>query len=358
MTLYVKGYYFNGANFSLVYNQNEGERIYLDQIRSPSQSYAAVFLRESTDTDNTVIHLFRNDGTQVYRLAVGEPAKQWAVSDAGEVLIYTEVPTDEDEKEKIIRCYNSAGSQKWSVTLTGILGNQTVSAVGIGTDYASVVYSDTIRFYDVDTGENTKIIQTGKDIGGSQVAGFYNMRYSSTGHWIVYLHHTSNGIEVLFVNSDGSWYAWKREDSGLHGKSCRTILSADAACSKVIATFRYSTQSWRHTLFFRETGRVATFDYSETTSLPRAQSISPCGSWLNKESTLYQIKADGVEEYKSIAWASGESGCKDCDLSYYGRYLLVRHDSGKVWAYDFEDGIELDYVENPLKSKVIILCAD
>ncbi|RLI48430.1 MAG: hypothetical protein DRP09_21455 [Candidatus Thorarchaeota archaeon] len=356
MTLYVKGYYFNGANFSLVYNQNEGERIYLDQIRSPSQSYAAVFLRESTDTDNTVIHLFRNDGTQVYRLAVGEPAKQWAVSDAGEVLIYTEVPSG-DEVEKIIRCYNSAGSEKWHVTLTGILDNQTVAAVGIGTEYASVVYSDTVRFYDVDTGTNTKIVQPAQ-ITGREAPPFYNMRYSSSGRWIAYVYPGYHSLTITFVKSDGTYFQRTRNLDIQPSNRC--ILSADAACSRVLITGRDGVHnSWRPTLFYRDTSTYISFDYwAGGEGSPRGQAISPCGSWLTKDSTLYQIKADGIEEFKSIAWASGESGCWDCDLSYYGRYLLVRHDSGKVWAYDFEDEIELDYVENPLKSKVIILCAD
>jgi len=354
MTLYVRSYSFSDPNFSdsPVVENDEGTRTFQDQVRSAGQQYIAVIIKEVTGTENTVVKVIKKDGTELYEVTINKSAKLWDVNDNGEVLLYTETVSNGSTTRELI-CIDNTGSVKWSVDL----GSTTPNAIEIGTDYAGIVAGSNVRFYSVADGSEVNAFDTGYSITGN---GKYQKCYGSAdGFTLAYpAKPASETYGVVFANADGdSWYyeygyTWKFY-----------ITGRDIHCGRVsVWRQERGTYKWYFIVIYR-TGEKPTIDTGQNPhdAPPGDCVISPCGEWIiwayNKVS-LYYVTTTELKHISDTSYASGQSGEKYIDLSFYGKYALILHDSNTLCVYEVKTQTLKDSLDNPLGTRAVMLCSD
>ncbi len=345
MTLYVRSYSFSDPNFSdsPVVENDEGTRTFQDQVRSAGQLYIAVIIKEITDTENTVVKVIKKDATELYEVVINKSAKLWDVNDNGEVLLYTETTSNGSTVRELV-CIDNTGSVKWTVDL----GGTTPNAIEIGTDYAGIVVGSNVRFFSVADGSEVKSFDTGYSFSGN---GSYQQCYGSAdGFTLAYKHQSGNTGHVVFANADGDFWACKISDY----ISWFFITGRDIHCGRVSVRRRDTGGEHRMDIVFR-TGEKKTIDGDGEFI------ISPCGEWAIRAKNkiwLYYVAISGLKQISETSYASGQSGQKYIDLSFYGKYALILHDSNTLCVYEVKTGAHKDSLDNPLGTRAVMLCSD
>jgi len=361
MTLYERSYSFSDPNFSddPVVENDEGTRTHLGQVRSAGQQYIAVIIQEITDTENTIVKVISKDATEKYEVTVNKHAVLWDVNDNGEVLLYTETQSGETLVKELV-CLSNTGTVKWTVDLSSELGEGSVGGIEIGTQWVGIVYNDIVKFYDVSDGSEVKSIDTDEYWASNSCGGKYQECYGSNdGFTLVY---KSSGNQVVFVNKDGD--IWTYTPPFKYGATRSLwITGRDVNCGKV-SLRTYSTQDHTNPTsryhVMQRTGEAAYLEFSGSPGYEWL--ISPCGEWVilaqNSKIVLYYVKPTELLQIDSIDYASGQSGQQSIDLSFYGKYAIVLHDSNELYAYGLKDGGVKDSVSNPLQSRAVMVCSD
>jgi len=354
MTLYVRSYSFSDPSFSdsPVVENDEGTRTFRDQVRSAGQQYIAVIIKEVTDTENTVVKVIKKDATELYETTINKNAKLWDVNDNGEVLLYTETVSNGSTTRELI-CIDNTGSVKWSVDL----GSTTPNAIEIGTDYAGIVVGSNVRFFSAADGSEVNSFDTGHSITGN---GKYQKCYGSAdGFTLVYpTKPASDKNGVVFANADGD--VWYYE----YGNTRQLFITGrDIHCGRVSVWQQWVSYRWIFSALFR-TGEKPTIDTGESpySAPPGDCVISPCGEWIawayNNKIRLYYVAQSELKEISETSYASGQSGEKYIDLSFYGKYALILHDSNTLCVYELKAQAHKDSLDNPLGTRAVMLCSD
>lgn len=332
MTLYVRSYSFSDPNFSdtPVVENDEGTRTFQDQVRSAGQQYIAVIIKEITDTENTVVKVIKKDATELYEVVINKSAKLWDVNDNGEVLLYTETISNGSTVRELI-CLDNTGSVKWSVDL----GGTTPNAIEIGTDYAGIVAGSNVRFFSVADGSEVNAYDTGYQFEQNRDQQCYG---SADGSTLAYRHSTNC---VVFANVDGDFTKVCVPGEGIY------LTGRDIHCGRVSTHIGY--------VLFR-TGEVVGRTGGDYVI------ISPCGEWLVRAASgkvqLYYVTTSELKYIKDVNYASGVSGEKSIDLSFYGKYALVLHGNNILCVYDMKAEMAKDTLDNPLGTRAVMLCSD
>jgi len=359
MTLYERSYSFSDPNWSddPVVENDEGTRTHLGQVRSAGQQYIAVIISEITDGENTIVKVISKDATEKYEVSVNKHAVLWDVNDNGEVLLYTETQSGETLVKELV-CLSNTGTVKWTVDLTSELGGASVGGIEIGTEWAGIVYNDIVKFYDVSDGSEVRSIDTNVNWVSNSHGGLNQECYgSNTGFTLVY---KGANDKVVFANKDGDLWIYNVPFAYGYDK-WYYITGRDVNCGKISieSWSRNSGRSYRAIIMWR-TGDVVYADYGDNDV--RRFLISPCGEWAiraaNSKITLYYVKKTGLTQIDQIDYASGQSGEQSIDLSFYGKYAIVLHNSNELYAYGLKDGGVKDSVSNPLRSKAVMVCSD
>ena len=361
MTLYVRSYSYSDPDFSdtPVVENDEGSRTYMHQVRSAGQQYIAVIMRETTDTENTVVKVIKKDGTELYEVVINKPAKQWDVNDNGEVLLYTETASNGSVVRELI-CLDNTGNVKWSVDL----GDIEVDAVELGTSYAGIVYGDHVKFYSASDGSEVVEIPVGVEFQSNWEGGKYQECYgSNTGFDLVY---KGGGNKVVFVNADGDYWIY---DVPFHLPYCKNfwITGRDTSCGRVSVITESNNQShcggtWKRILLvlFR-TGEIARIDLSWDEEAGEFV-ISPCGEWIirayNGKIYLYYVTATELKLISETDYHPDHTGEKSAELSFYGKFALILHDDDVLVAYNLKEQAYRDTLDNPLGTRAVMLCSD
>ena len=368
MTLYERSYSFSDPNWSdnPVVENDEGTRTHLGQVRSAGQQYIAVIISEETDTENTIVKVISKDATEKYEVSISKHAVLWDINDNGEVLLYTETQSGSELVKELI-CLTNTGSVKWSVDLSTELGDDSVGGIEIGTEWAGIVYNDIVKFYDVSDGSEVRTVDTDINWVSNSSGGLYQECYgSNTGFTLVY---KGNGNKVVFANKDGDFWAY---NVPLAYDYCvgYWITGRDVNCGRVSILTKCNNQSncmgtnyYRYAVMWR-TGETI---YTQLTSPYNAPLhykwlISPCGEWAiraeDSKIVLYYVKSTGLMHISDLDYASGHSGQRSIDLSFYGKYAIILHESNELYAYQLKDGVVKDNVSNPLQSRAVMVCSD
>ena len=367
MTLYERSYSFSDPNWSddPVVENDEGTRTHLGQVRSAGQQYIAVIISEETDTENTIVKVISKDATEKYEVSVNKHAVLWDVNDNGEVLLYTETQSGSNLVKELV-CLSNTGSVKWTVDLSTELGNDSVGGIEIGTEWAGIVYNDIVKFYDVSDGSEVQTVDTDINWTSNSSGGLYQECYgSNTGYTLVY---KGSGEKAVFVNKDGDFWVY---DIGFAASHCRSywITGRDVNCGRVSILSKanysqYCDTSWafRYYVLWR-TGESQYIQIDRGTgTITDKWVISPCGEWVIKAAegkiSLYYVKTTGLTHISDLDYASGHSGERSIDLSFYGKYAIVLHESDELYAYQLKDGVVKDNVSNPLRSRAVMVCSD
>jgi len=362
MTLYVRSYSYSDPDFSdtPVVENDEGSRTYMHQVRSAGQQYIAVIMRETTDTENTVVKVIKKDATELYEVVINKPAKQWDVNDNGEVLLYTETASNGSVVRELI-CIDNTGSIKWTVDL----GDTEVDAVELGTSYAGIVYGNHARFYSASDGSEVVDVNTGVEFRSNWEGGKYQECYGSNdGFTLVY---QGAGYKVVFVNADGDYWVY---DVRFRGNYCRNmwITGRDTSCGKVsVVTQSYLGSScypadYRGVLMV--IFRTGESPYIDCPSGERVGEciISPCGEWVirayNGKIYLYYVTATELKLISETEYHPDRSGEKSADLSFYGKFALILHGDNVLQAYNLKEQAYRDSLDNPLGTRAVMLCSD
>ncbi|RLI08038.1 hypothetical protein DRO24_01925 [Candidatus Bathyarchaeota archaeon] len=361
MTLYERSYSFSDPNWSddPVVENDEGTRTHLGQVRSAGQQYIAVIIQEITDTENTVVKVISKDATELYEVTVNKHAVLWDVNDNGEVLLYTETQSGETLVKELV-CLSNSGTVKWTVDLTAELGEGSAGGIEIGTEWAGIVYNDIVKFYDVSDGSEVQSIDTNINWVSNSNDGLYQECYgSNTGFTLVY---KGSDYKVVFVNKDGDLWAYTPSFPYEHGREL-DITGRDVDCGIVsVRTFSRYGETNPRTRFhvIRRTGEVVYLEFSGYLSYKWL--ISPCSEWAilaqGNKIALYYVKSTGLLHISDIDYASGKSGEQSIDLSFYGKYAIILHDSNELYAYQLKDGVVKDSLSNPLQSRAVMVCSD
>jgi len=367
MTLYERSYSFSDPNFSddPVVENDEGTRTHLGQVRSAGQQYIAVIISEETDTENTIVKVISKDATELYEVSVNKHAVLWDVNDNGEVLLYTETQSGSELVKELI-CLSNTGSVKWTVDLSAELGEGSVGGIEIGTEWAGIVYNDIVKFYDVSDGSEVQSVDTDINWVSNSNGGLYQECYgSNNGYTLVY---KGSGEKVVFVNKDGDLWV---HSMGFHYSPCKRywITGRDVNCGRV-SVLSYSTPNvdcggpyvFRYYIIWR-TGESCYIEINRGNYFKTDKwLISPCSEWVIKAAdsiiTLYYVKKAELTQISQTDYASGKSGEQSIDLSFYGKYAIILHDSNELYAYQLKDGVVKDSLSNPLQSRAVMVCSD
>jgi len=337
MALLVKSFVFEDPVFhdTPTVENEEVSMEFLDQIRSPMQNKIAVIMKSTTAPVKTRVKVIRNDGTEQYEVDVERNPIHWAVNDYGEVLLYGSYESDGSTVYELI-LLAATGDIKWAVDVTGI---PNVHGVALGTDHAILFYHPTepnrgmAKFYSTANGS----LEATVDFG---IVGDMRGRYfcSYDGYWGVCYY----GGNTTFVSKDGDVIRHKC------GDRVSQPHSADASASVVGIT--------KGCLIFRtgetveigsEDDRVWVAPSGDCAMLIREQKIE-----------LYSIWPGGYALLTETPFADGQSGCIEADISYYGKYALVLHNTNDVCVYDLKNTTFKDKLHNELASRPVIVCAD
>ena len=357
MTLYERSYSFSDPNWSdnPVVENDEGTRTHLGQVRSAGQQYIAVIIQETTDTENTIVKVISKDATELYEVSVNKHAVLWDVNDNGEVLLYTETQSGETLVKELV-CLTNTGTVKWTADLTSELGDASVRGIEIGTQWAGIVYNDIVKFYDVSDGSEVQSIDT--NINWVSNSGYQGCYGSNTGFTLVY---KGDNYKVVFANKDGDFWSYTPSFKTSYEREF-WITGRDVNCGRVSLMTKSmvgDTRWYRYTIMWR-TGEMVYVEYSSAET--PGWLISPCGEWAIKAEgskiVLYYVKTAALTQISEMNYASGKSGQQSIDLSFYGKYAIVLHDSNELYAYQLKDGVVKDSLSNPLQSRAVMVCSD
>jgi len=340
MTLYVRSYSFSDPSFSdsPVVENDEGTRSFQDQVRSAGQQYIAVIIKEVTGTENTVVKVIKKDATELYEIVINKSAKMWDVNDNGEVLLYTETVSNGSVTRELV-CIDNTGSVKWTLDL----GETIPDAIEIGTQYAAIITGSNVRFLSVDDGSEVNSFDTGYSHSSN---GSYQQCYGSAdGFTLAY----KSGSRIVFANADGDIWA---VDTG--STKWMYITGRDINCGRV-STRKEDQWGGRYMHIIFRTGEKPHI------SADGEFLISPCGEWAIRAKNkiwLYYVTSSELKLIGEISYASGQSGQKSIDLSFYGKYALILHDSNTLCVYELKTGVHKDSLDNPLGTRAVMLCSD
>jgi len=328
VALIVKSFLFIDPSFqdTPTVANDEGTRQFADQIRSPMQKKIAVIMRGTGDeAGKTIIKVIRNDGTEQYEVVVNGDAHHWSVNDYGEVLLHT---VQNSTRELVL--LTATGEIKWTVDVSGV----GINGVALGTSYAIAFLSGgKVRFYSTADGNLVNEVNT----GAPNLYGPYLC--SHDGYWGVC---DGGSYTVMFVSKDGEkhWYYFP-DDRG-------TPHSIDAYAS-VAGTYRGY-------IVFRTGEMMEIGDASDRVW------IAPSGDCAmlvrDQQIELYSIWKTGHSLMTTTSFAEGQSGCISADLSFYGKYALILHNSNDVCVYDLQNATFKDSLHNPFGSRAVMVCAD
>ena len=361
MTLYERSHSFTDPDFSLlpVVENDEGSRSHLDQVRSVGQTHIAVIISEITDTENTVVKVIKKDGTELFEVVISKTSKLWDVNDNGEVLLYTETQAGA-VLVKELTCLTIAGAVKWSVDLSTELGEDSVQAIELGTAWAAIVYGDYVKFYDGGTGVEVKDFHTGINWVTNWNGGLNQECYgSNTGFNLVY---KGTGDKVVFANKDGDFWLY---DVTYRAPESRSfwVTGRDIGCGRVSIESESAHMGHFHrdaSVMWR-TGEVVGIYLSSDVSIARFL-ISPCGEWamraLDNKIIEYYVTLSEMIETGETTYVVDKVGQRSIDLSFYGKYGIVLHEDDELWAYQLKDKVSKDHLDNPLRSRTVVVCSD
>ncbi|MCK4328211.1 hypothetical protein KAX02_00055, partial [candidate division WOR-3 bacterium] len=90
--------------------------------------------------------------------------------------------------------------------------------------------------------------------------------------------------------------------------------------------------------------------------------ISPCGEWairaLNNKIIEYYVTLSEMIKMGETTYVIDKVGQRSIDLSFYGKYGMVLHEDDELWAYQLKDKVSKDHLDNPLRSRTVMLCSD
>jgi len=362
MTLYERSYSFSDPNWSddPVVENDEGTRTHLGQVRSAGQQYIAVIIQEITDTENTIVKVISKDASEKYEVSVNKHAVLWDVNDNGEVLLYAETQSGETLVKELV-CLSNTGTVKWTVDLTTELGEGSVGGIEIGTQWAGIIYGDTVKFYDVSDGSEVKSVSTGINWASNSNGGLYQECYgSSDGFTLVY---KGSGNKAVFVNKDGDIWAYTLT-FGANANRKIWITGRDVNCGRAsITTYSWDSTYGKTYYRYHVVYRTGEMPYIQFVNAPMYKwLISPCGEWAilaqGSKIALYYVRTTGLTHISDTDYASGKSGEQSIDLSFYGKYAIILHDSNELYAYQLKDGVVKDSLSNPLQSRAVMVCSD
>lgn len=363
MTLYERSHSFADPDFSLlpVVENDEGSRSHLDQIRSVGQQYIAVIISDITDTENTVVKVIKKDATELFEVVISKSSKLWDVNDNGEVLLYTETQAGAS-LVKELTCLTAAGGVKWSIDLTTELGGCSVHAIELGTAWAATVLYDLVKFYDGGTGAEVKGLHTGVNWVTNWNGGLNQECYgSNTGFNLVY---KGTGDKVVFANKDGDFWDYLITYFYSSNKSY-WITGRDTGCGRVSIeqtsqNVDYPSDWYHRVMVMWRTGERVEVLLGET-AIERFV-ISPCGEWamraLSNKVVEYYVTLSEMIEIGETSYGTGKVGQRSIDLSFYGKYGMVLHNDDELWAYQLKDKVSKDHLDNPLRSRTVMVCSD
>jgi len=329
VALVVKSFVFEDPSFhdSPTVENDEGTRQFVDQIRSPMQKKIAVIMKGSgAELGKTIVKVIRNDGTEQYEVLVDGDPQHWSVNDYGEVLLH--VTENSTEKLKLL---SATGEIKWTIDVSGL----TVRGIALGTDYAIAFVGDkNVRFYSTADGSLVNEVVT----NAIRLRGPFLCSYD--GYWGVCNGDTMEETAV-FVSADGSHVRWgPGERAGPH--------TTDAYASLVGTAQGY--------IIFRSGENMELGDSDDRVW------VAPSGDYAmlvrNQQIELYSIWKTGYALVSTTPFADGQSGCIWADLSFYGKYALILHNTNDVCVYDLKNATYKDKLHNPLGSRPVIVCAD
>lgn len=366
MTLYERSHSFVDPDFSLlpVVENDEGSRSHLDQVRSVGQTHIAVIISDITDTENTVVKVIKKDATELFEVVISKSSKLWDVNDNGEVLLYTETQIGATLTKELI-CLTIAGAVKWSVDLTAELEENSVQAIEIGTSWAAIVYGDYVKFYDGGTGVEVKDFHTGTNWVTNWNGSLNQECYgSNTGFNLVY---KGTGDKVVFANKDGDFWIYSVIYNSIY---CNNfwITGRDISCGRIsIENRSYNGVSCVVTVdgvfaiqILWRTGELVALSITHQ-EIERFL-ISPCGEWAmrasNNKIEEYYITLSEMIKTGETDYGLGKIGQQSIDLSFYGKYGVVLHEDDELWAYQLKDKVSKDHLDNPLRSRTVIVCSD
>lgn len=328
MALKVKSFVFEDPNFhdTPTVENDEGTRQFTDQIRSPMQKRIAVIMKGSeTEVGKTIVKVIRDDGTEQYETVVDGDAHHWSVNDYGEVLLHVS-----HNSTRELKLLTATGEVKWTVDVSGL----SIKGVALGTSYAVVFLSGgTARFYSTADGSLASEVDTDRP-------NFHGpFLCSHDGYWGVCDGHN---YATVFVAVDGTWYAYGAPNN--RGSPHTTDAYASVVGTK------------RGYLIFR-TGEKVEIGTSDDRVW-----VAPSGDVAmlirNEQIELYSIWKGGYSLMTTTSFAAGQSGCISADLSFYGKYALILHNTNDVCVYDLKNETFKDKVHNALGSRAVMACAD
>jgi len=358
MTLYVRSYSYSDPNFSdtPVVENDEGSRTYMHQVRSAGQQYIAVIIKETTDTENTVVKVIKKDGTELYEVVINKPAKQWDVNDNGEVLLYTETASNGSVVRELI-CLDNTGNVKWTVDL----GDIEVDAVELGTSYAGIVYGDHVKFYSASDGSEVAEVPVGVEFRSNWENGKYQECYgSNTGFDLVY---KGANNKIVFVNADGDYWVYDVPFAQQYDKRFK-ITGRDTSCGRVSVITEARSGDWhwyRMIVICFRTGEQPQISIGRDKAVGEFV-ISPCGEWAmnarDGKIYLYYVTATELKLISETDYHPDHSGEKSAELSFYGKFALILHDDDVLVAYNLKEQAYRDTLDNPLGTRAVMLCSD
>ena len=328
MALIVKSFLFEDSSFRdtpEVVN-DEGTRYFCDQIRSPMQKKIAVIMKGTGDEEGkTIVKVIRELGSEQYEVVIDKDAKKWSVNDYGEVLLYTE---HNSTKELVL--LTASGEIKWTVDASGL----DIKGVALGTSYAVVFLGDgKVRFHSTADGSLASEVDT----GASPIMGSFFCPHD--GYWGVC---AGPGFATIFVSKDGEYHNYFIE----YGRA--QPLTTDAYASVVGSSKGY--------IIYR------TGEQIEIGSSDDRVWVAPSGDVAmlvrSGQIELYSISKSGYTLISTTPFAEGQSGCIWADISFYGKYALILHDTNDLCVYNLEEEAYKDKLHNPLGSRPVMTCAD
>jgi len=333
VALVVKSFVFEDPSFRdtpEVVN-DEGTRVFLDQIRSPMQKRIAVIMQGTGgEAGDTIVKVIKEYGSEQYEIVYADTdAHHWAVNDYGEVLLHAIQNSSE-----LLMFLSATGDIEWVADVTGL----SVVGVALGTSYAIAFLSNgTVKFYNKADGSLANTVNTGAPHCASP---FF---CSHDGYWGVCEGGKYAG-SVLFVSVDGEIHHYYDDSPAARDYRPNNI---DAYASVAGGARGY--------VIYR-TGEIVTIEESKKVW------VAPSGDCAMVVSggqiKLYSITKSGCSLMTTTPFADGQSGCKSADISFYGKYALILHDTDDLCVYDLKNATYKDYLDNPLGSRAVMACAD
>lgn len=328
MALTLKSFVFEDPSFRdtpEVVN-DEGTRQFLDQIRSPMQKKIAVIMAGTgAEAGDTIIKVIRDNGTEQYEIVyVDTEANCWAVNDYGEVVLHAL-----QNSSRVLMFLTATGDIKWVVDL-GMVGAR---GVGSGTSYAILfTLGNVVRFYNTADGSLVREVNTGEMVYGPCFC-------SHDGYWGV-----CGGPDnsVFFLSADGEIHHYDVPD----GRGQPHTIDAYASVvgtAKGYLVYRTGEKIEIGT----SDDRVWVAPSGDVAMLVRSGQIE-----------LYSISKSGYSLLTTTPFADGQSGCISADLSFYGKYALILHNTNDVCVYDLKNATYKDKLYNPLGSRAVMACVD